>query len=207
MSTNTTFILARFTNRNGTPSWRLSGWMHGVRIRRNFKSREDAVVQKSVLEIRAAQEAAGLRQTTTYLADTQLREAEDAFRRLNGRTRSLLFYLDYGLAITDVFLVKSLVPASAYLGSECDVRLCAPCSGTSCAHGAVAKTPLNPSAVDKLLPAAFEITRPRIDSFCGRRRDVVHGNLSGRGLRLTGIFLRNELSKFLRQTIECRLEI
>jgi integrase len=98
MSTNTSFVLARFANRNGTPSWRLSGWMHGVRIRRNFKSREDAAVQKSVLEIRAAQEAAGLRQTTTYLADTQLREAEDAFRRLNGRTRSLLFYLDYGLA-------------------------------------------------------------------------------------------------------------
>jgi transposase InsO family protein len=84
MSTHTSFDIARYTNRNGTPSWRISGWLHGVRIRRNFKSREEAAVQKSVLEIRAAQAAAGLRQTTTFLADPQLREAEDTFRRLEG---------------------------------------------------------------------------------------------------------------------------
>jgi hypothetical protein len=98
MSANTSFELARFTNRNGTSSCRVSGWLHGVPIRKNFKSREEAAVQKSVLEIRAAQEAAGLRQTTTFLTDTQLREAEGAFRRLSGRPRPLLSYLDYALA-------------------------------------------------------------------------------------------------------------
>src|SRR5665213_291922 len=98
MSTNTSFEITRFANRNGKPSWRVSGWLHGVRIRKNFKSREDAAVQKSVLEIRAAQAAAGLRQTTTFLADPQLREAEGAFRRLEGHSHTLLFYLDYALA-------------------------------------------------------------------------------------------------------------
>src|SRR5476651_912033 len=89
MSTYTSFVLTRFANSNGTPSWRVSGWLHGVRIRKNFKSREDAAVQKSVLEIRAAQAAAGLRQTTTFLADPQLREAEGAFRRLEGHSHTL----------------------------------------------------------------------------------------------------------------------
>jgi hypothetical protein len=98
MSTNTSFVLTRFSNPNGTPSWRVSGWLHGVRIRKNFKAREDAAVQKSVLEIRAAQAAAGMRQTATFLADPQLREAEGAFRRLESRPHTLLFYLDYALA-------------------------------------------------------------------------------------------------------------
>lgn len=97
MSTKTSFVLARFTNRNGTPSWRISGWLHGIRVRKNFKSREEAAVQKSVLEIQAAQQAAGLRLTTTFLTDPQLREAEDAFRRLNGLPHSLLSYLDFAL--------------------------------------------------------------------------------------------------------------
>ncbi len=98
MSNTTSFEIARFKNRNGTASWRVSGWLHGSRIRKNFKSREEAAAEKTVLEIRAAQAATGLRPTTTFLADIQLREAEDAFRRLDGRNRSLLFYLDYALA-------------------------------------------------------------------------------------------------------------
>jgi integrase len=120
MSTNTSFVLTRFANRNGTPSWRISGWLHGVRIRRNFKSREDAAAQKSVLEIQAAQEAAGMRRTSTFLAETQLREAEDAFRRLTGNSRSLLFYLDYALNnFRDLQLQKPLNEAvDEYLSSK-----------------------------------------------------------------------------------------
>ena len=98
MANTTSFEIARFKNRNGTASWRVSGWLHGSRMRKNFKSREEAAAEKTVLEIRAAQAATGLRPTTTFLADIQLREAEDAFRRLDGRNRSLLFYLDYALA-------------------------------------------------------------------------------------------------------------
>src|SRR5476651_404391 len=98
MPTNPSFVLSRFRNCKGNPTWRVSGWLHGVRIRKNFKAREEAAAEKSVLEIRAVQAAAGLRSGTTFLAAPQLREAEDAFRRLEGRPQSLLFYLDYALA-------------------------------------------------------------------------------------------------------------
>jgi len=90
--------MTRFKYRNGASSWRISGWLHGIRIRKNFKTREEAAAEKTVLDIQTAQAATGLRPTTTFLADPQLREAEDAFRRLDGRNHSLLFYLDYALA-------------------------------------------------------------------------------------------------------------
>jgi hypothetical protein len=38
-----------------------------------------------------------MRTAMTFLADEQLRQAEDAFRRIEGRACSLLFYLDYVL--------------------------------------------------------------------------------------------------------------
>jgi len=98
MSSLTSFTIARFKNRNGTSSWRVSGWLHGVRIRKNLPTREEAAAEKTLLEIRAAQAATGLRPATTFLTDAQLREAEDAFRRLAGKPLSLLAYLDLGLA-------------------------------------------------------------------------------------------------------------
>jgi hypothetical protein len=36
------FELIRFANRNGTTSWRVTGWLHGLRIRKNFQTREEA---------------------------------------------------------------------------------------------------------------------------------------------------------------------
>ena len=95
MSSTTSFEITRFKYRNGTSSFRVSGWLHGVRIRKNLATREEAAVEKNLLEIRATQAAAGLRATTTFLTDLQLREAEDAFRRMDGRSQSLLTYLDY----------------------------------------------------------------------------------------------------------------
>jgi integrase len=91
------FSITRFENYNGTTAWRVDGNLHGLRIRKNFKSREEAGAGKAVLEIQALQAASGIRPATTFLTDAQLREAEDAFRRLNGRPRSLLDYLDYAL--------------------------------------------------------------------------------------------------------------
>lgn len=55
------FIVRRFDNRNGTISWRVDGWLHGVRIRKNFKTREEAAAGKSALEIKNARLAAGMR--------------------------------------------------------------------------------------------------------------------------------------------------
>jgi integrase len=93
----TKFAVSRFENRNGVISWRVTGWLHGVRIRKNLKSREEAAAEKAALELNALQATAGMRTAMTFLADEQLRQAEDAFRRIEGRACSLLFYLDYAL--------------------------------------------------------------------------------------------------------------
>jgi hypothetical protein len=95
MSHNTTFAVSRFENRNGITSWRVDGRLHGLRIRRNFKTREAAAAEKAALELKALQAAAGLHVATTSLAEDQLREAESVFCRLAGRPRSLTCYVDY----------------------------------------------------------------------------------------------------------------
>src|SRR5476651_2181073 len=93
------FAVSRLTNRNGAISWRVSGYLAGVRIRRNFKSREEAAAGKSGLDLKAIQGAAGgVRVVSTFLADDQLREAEAAFRRIAAMPKPLAFYLDYALA-------------------------------------------------------------------------------------------------------------
>lgn len=53
-----TFKLTPFKNPRGAPSWRVSGWSAGLRIRRNFKTREEAAVEMATLEIRALQATA-----------------------------------------------------------------------------------------------------------------------------------------------------
>ncbi len=94
----TKFVVSRFENRNGVISWRVDGRLHGVRFRKNFKTREEAAAEKAALELKALQAESGIRSATTFLTDAQLREAEDAFRRLNGRAGTLLVYLEYALA-------------------------------------------------------------------------------------------------------------
>lgn len=91
------FAVSRFENRNGVISWRVDGRLHGVRFRKNFKTKEEAAAEKSSLELKALQADSGIRSATTFLTDAQLREAEDAFRRVEGRAHSLLEYLDCGL--------------------------------------------------------------------------------------------------------------
>jgi integrase len=91
------FAVTRFENRNGVISWRVDGRLHGVRIRKNFKTREEAIAEKATQELKALQADAGLQSATTFLSEEQLREAETAFNRLKGKPRSLSFYLDYAL--------------------------------------------------------------------------------------------------------------
>ncbi|HEY3755338.1 MAG TPA: hypothetical protein VGL42_04245 [Opitutaceae bacterium] len=82
------FTVVRFKNRNGAISWRVSGWLHGVRFRKNFKTREEAAAEKAAIERRADEAASGLHSIATCLTVEQVREAEGAFQRLAGRTRS-----------------------------------------------------------------------------------------------------------------------
>jgi hypothetical protein len=42
MKLENTFTVGRYENRSGVSSWRVAGWLHGVRIRKNFKTREEA---------------------------------------------------------------------------------------------------------------------------------------------------------------------
>src|ERR1017187_4464524 len=98
MNHEQSFAVRRFGNRNGVTSWRVSGWLHGVRIRKNFKSKEEAAGEKASLEIKAKQDTSGLRSITTRLTIDQAREAEAVFQRLEGRAQSLAFYVDLALA-------------------------------------------------------------------------------------------------------------
>jgi hypothetical protein len=92
------FTITRFENRNGIISWRVAGWLHGVRIRKNFKSKEEAAAERASLELKSDQASSGLHSAATWLTNEQLREAEALFRRTDGRTHSLTFYLDFALA-------------------------------------------------------------------------------------------------------------
>ncbi len=80
----TEFAVIRFENRNGVTSWRVAGWLHGVRIRKNFPTREEAAAEKATLEIKAAQTANGMRTVATTLTADQVRDAEAVIRRLVG---------------------------------------------------------------------------------------------------------------------------
>jgi hypothetical protein len=86
------FAVIRFENRNGAVSWRVDGSLNGIRFRKNFKTKGEAAAEKGVLELRAMQDKSGSRCATTFLADADLRQAEDGFRRLQGRARPLLEY-------------------------------------------------------------------------------------------------------------------
>jgi integrase len=95
---DTAFDVSRYDNRNGVTSWRVAGWLHGLRIRKNFKTREEAAAEAGSLQIKALQATSGLRSLATTLTDEQAREAEAAFRRLADKPRPLSFYLDFALA-------------------------------------------------------------------------------------------------------------
>lgn len=95
---HTAFDVTRFENLSGSTAWRVTGWLHGHRVRKNFKSREEAAAEKASLEIKAVQATSGLRSIATPLTDEQVREAEAAFQRLADKPRPLTFYLDFALA-------------------------------------------------------------------------------------------------------------
>jgi hypothetical protein len=81
---HTKFDVAEFKNQSGAKSWRVEGRIDGLRIRRNFPTREDANAERTLLEIRALQAEAGIRTVATDLADGQVRDAEAAFPGATG---------------------------------------------------------------------------------------------------------------------------
>ncbi len=61
------FTVTRFLNRNGVTSWRVDCRLHGLRIRRNFKTREEAGAERAALEAKAAQAASNVRSASSLI--------------------------------------------------------------------------------------------------------------------------------------------
>jgi len=122
------FAVSQFRNRNGITSWRVDGRINGVRIRKNFKTREEAAAEKATLELKALQAtASNLRSIATTLTEDQAREAEAVFLRLADKPRALSFYVDFALAnYKEPESQKSLADAiTDYIASkrhECEQR-------------------------------------------------------------------------------------
>jgi integrase len=76
----------------------VSGLLGCVRVRRNFKAREEAAAEKAALEIKAQQIDSGDQSVLTHLTENQVQEAEAVFQRLAGKIHPLAFYVDYALA-------------------------------------------------------------------------------------------------------------
>jgi len=55
MKNENLFSVSRFKNRNGVFSFRVDGRLNGVRIRRNFKTQEEAASEKAALKLKALQ--------------------------------------------------------------------------------------------------------------------------------------------------------
>lgn len=98
MKSASSFVISEFTNPSGEVVFRVSGQLDGKRIRKNFDSRTEAQAERQTLELVRVQAESGVRPAATRLTDDQLKQAEAAFHRLEGRTRSLAFYLEYALA-------------------------------------------------------------------------------------------------------------
>lgn len=92
------FIVSEFKNPSGAIVYRVTGWLDGQRIRKNFETRQEADVERKLYEIRRLQAETGIRVAGTRLNDAQLHEAEAVFQRLEGQKRSLTFFVEFALA-------------------------------------------------------------------------------------------------------------
>jgi len=98
MHQTTPFVISEFTNPSGEIVFRVSGQLDGKRIRKNFPTRAEAIIERKLLEIACVQAETGIRTAVTRLSDEQLQEAEAAFQRLKGCPQSLSTYLEYAIA-------------------------------------------------------------------------------------------------------------
>lgn len=93
----TPFVISEFTIPSGNIVFRVSGWLDGQRDRKNLSTRAEAEAERQALKLAQIQAETGVRTAATRLTDDQLKEAEGAFLRLESRTRSMSFYLEYAL--------------------------------------------------------------------------------------------------------------
>ena len=72
MNQVTSLVISEFTNPSGEIVYRVSGWLEGKRIRKNFSTRVDALAERQVLEVQRLQAETGVRPTVTRLTEVQL---------------------------------------------------------------------------------------------------------------------------------------
>ena len=94
------FKITKFINPGGSEAWRLSGTLSGKQIRKNFKSRNDAVAERQQLSIRYLNEQSEGHTVWTTLTHGQNKEAIAAINRLNQvkSNKPLTFAVNYFLA-------------------------------------------------------------------------------------------------------------
>lgn len=98
MKQESKFAISEFRNPSGELVHRVSGWLDGKRIRRNFATRKEAETERHLLDIQAVQAETGVRVAATRLDEAQLHEAEAMFCRLDGQKHSLTFCVEFALA-------------------------------------------------------------------------------------------------------------
>ncbi len=81
------FIISEFTNPSGEIVFRVTGWLDGKRIRKNFPTRAEASAERQALEIQRLQAETGIRTTATRLPVLRARALDDSHRRAFGFIR------------------------------------------------------------------------------------------------------------------------
>jgi hypothetical protein len=98
MKVSLAFLISEFTNPSGEIVFRVSGWLDGKRVRKNFPTRAEAQDEVHALEIKGLQGKTGIRATATRLTEDQLHEAESLYQSVAGLSHPLAFYVDFALA-------------------------------------------------------------------------------------------------------------
>ena len=91
-------------------TYQVCGYLNGQRIRRRFRTRDEALGEKDRLEIQAANNVGLIRMVATRLSHKDLAEAESCILRLGSRslTDAVEWYLgNYRPPVTDMSLVEA----------------------------------------------------------------------------------------------------
>ena len=86
MSQAPQFVISEFTNPSGEIVFRLTGWLDGKRIRKNFPTRAEAGAERQAMEIQRIPTHAGIRAKTADRKLSPTSRKTDACARFAGRS-------------------------------------------------------------------------------------------------------------------------
>ena len=93
------FKISEFKNPSGSIVYKVSGSIQGKQIRKNFKTRKDAVASRDLYEIQRLNAEPNVRTVASRLSPEEITQAESAFNILKqaGREKSLTFYVQFAV--------------------------------------------------------------------------------------------------------------